>query len=506
MTYQKQYIIATIFALVAAVSLMTHSDYLYALQEQSLFVKGHTFMLTALHHNGGLWTWIGCYLTQFFYYPWLGTLMLILIWLLTFFCLVDALRLKGYWTAIALLPSAIQLFSVLSLGYWLYYCKQPGFAFAQAVSIFAGSFLAFAANRAVSYILGRSTRKQVTAKVQQAIYVLCTAVALLCVCPVFKVYAWTLPDKTFHAEMKMYRAIDECRWDDVLDEAKNYEQPTNLMVMYKNIALMHTNRLTDMFKTNNCGTLPNTPDSLKIHISQLAAPMLYYQFGQTNYAYRWAIENSVEYGMTINNLKILTRCAIINQEFDVARKYISLLRATAFHAKWANQQEELMYHSSNLMRSEEFQNIAPLLNDDVNQLDTDGGLCEKWLLDHFSDLAYPTSPKLEDVTMCAALWNEDAYSFCIHFYNYVKRHPNASIPPLYQEGAILLCTQEESPIELNGYEFDKFVSQRYNQFVRDYNELAKLGLEGDEIGTRLKQAYGTTYWWYYYFYTDFKVY
>ena len=43
--------------------------------------------------------------------------------------------------------------------------------------------------------------------------------------------------------------------------ADNETPPTNLMVLYKNIALMHTGRLTDLFKTNNCGINPFITDS-----------------------------------------------------------------------------------------------------------------------------------------------------------------------------------------------------------------------------------------------------
>ncbi|MCR5312696.1 MAG: DUF6057 family protein [Bacteroidaceae bacterium] len=498
-----KYYIAIVFAIVAYTALFTKSDYLFALQYHSLFVKGHIFMATTLNNPGGLWTWIGCYLTQFFYHPWLGALILVGIWVATYFFLSSILKLKSYWNLVAVFPVAIQLFAILSLGYYIYYCKQPGYAFAQATSILAITILALIASIVTSYFL---KKKNLSAAKYLAIDTCILIVATIIIRPVFRVYSWELPSKTFYSELKMYHAIDECRWDDVLAEAQECDNPTNLMVIYKNIALMHTDRLTDMFMINNCGTAPTVPDSLNVHISQLGAPMIYYQFGQINYAYRWAIENSVEYGTSINNMKILVRCAILNHEFDVARKYTAILKRTAYYRDWAKQQEDNIRYSSNLIKTQEFQNIAPLINEDANRLDVDNGLCEKWILNHFSDIIHPTSRKLEDVIMCIALWAEDSYSYCIHFYNYVNRHPNENIPLLYQEAAILLCSQKESPIDLNNYQFDNIITDQFNNFVRDYNDLSKLGLDSEEMGRRLKPIYGKTYWWYYYFYTDFNIY
>ena len=494
---------AITFSVIAATLLLSHSELLYELQNSSIFIKGNTFMSTTVTSMNGLWTWIGCYLTQFFYIPWLGTTLLIAIWILTFYVTSDMFRLHGIYSAIAIIPVAAQLLSIYFMGYWIYYCKQPGFAFAQAVSIFVTVTIAHVATTAV---MAFAKPKQNETVINASAGVITVILAALILRPVFKIYSLETPDKRIYHEMKMYKAMDECRWDDVIGEMKDVDEPTNLMVLYKNIALMHTGRMTEMFTTNNCGVVPQTPDSLNIHISQLGASMIYYQFGQINNAYRWAIENSVEYGMSVKELKMLIRCSILNQEFDVARKYITLLKATTFHRTWAEQQESHIRHSSNLIKSQEFQNIAPLLNEDVNLLDIDNGLCEKWLLEHFSDLAYPTTPKLEEVIMTLSLWYEDDYAFCLHFYNYVKRHQGQAIPHLFQEGAILLCTQESSPVELNDFPFDNIITERYNSFVRDYNELTKQGVNDEEKGKRMRALYGDTYWWYYYFYTDFKIY
>ena len=101
--------------------------------------------------------------------------------------------------------------------------------------------------------------------------------------------------------------------------------------------------------------------------------------------------------------------------------------------------------------------------------------------------------------MCMSLWAKDYYAFCVHFYDYVNDNPEAAIPQLYQEGAILLGTSEESPITLDGFRFDQLVADKFNQFVAEYRHMRELGIPEEEIGQRLRPYYGTTYWWYYYF-------
>lgn len=494
-----------------------NGDYLYTIQDNSVFIKGRTFMVDMVSHYGGWVTWLSCYLTQFFYHPWLGSTLIILLWLALHLLTSWLFNLKGKWSLIAFILPLLLMFNLLDYGYGIYYAKTPGFAFQPTLLcgfVIAGASLVKGFLRLL--------------KVHWADHPITSG--LLCAlffALSFTVGTWkldnhrsaiitTLTDKNFKHEMKMYRALDDFDFEAVLNEmtpsttAQPHNHttapPTNLMVLYKNIALMHTGRITDMFKTDNCGINPYKQDTTGIHISQLGAPLIYYQFGQINYSYRWAMENSVVYGQSFRNLKMMARCAIFNQEFDVAMKYLALLKHSIYYRKWALEREAWMTNSTLFIQHKEFQTISPLLHEDINQLDNDEGRCEKYLLDHFSDLRRPTSSLLEDVILCLSLWTEDGYAFCIHFYEYVQNHPNETIPPLYQQGAILYGNQPDAPITTTGFKFDATVSEQYNRFAEQYNQLSSQNLSPEEMAARMKPTFGDTYWWYYYFYTDFTIY
>ncbi len=509
-----KYIYLLIFITVAYILLpVMNADYLYTIQDNNVFISGHTFMMETVMGEGGWLAWMARYLTQFLYYPWLGSSILILFWVAIYWLIIWMFGIKDKWSFLALIIPAVLLYHLLDYGYWIYYAKIPGLPFQPTLLVF---FCLLYTWGILSLIRNLKIRWEMKG-------LICVGLlgVIIYVChllwpssPWHYNYAFrhsiktTLTDSNFKHELRMYRALDEFRFEDVLKEMPtNKEQaPTNLMVLYKNIALMHTGQMDRMFETGNCGVKPDTGDSLKIRTSLLGAPLIYYMFGQMNYSYRWAMENAVQYGLSFRNLKMMTRTAIFNKEFEVAAKYIAMLKTSTFHREWALEHEAWMTNSTNFIQSQDYQTLSPLLNEETNVLDGDDGLCEQYLLEYFSDLNHANTPLLENVTMCMALWAKDYYAYCIHFYDYVNSHPNRPIPALYQEGAILFGNAEESPITLDQFRFDDIIANKYNGFVQDYQQLQQQGVDEKEIGNRLKMLYGNTYWWYYYFYNDFNIY
>ena len=119
--------VALVIALVVLVSY--ESDYLYRVQELNLFLYTPLFFKQQLVVAGGMLTWLGTYFTQFFYHPWVGSLLLCLWMGLLTWLVQNAFRLPVHWWPILLLPCALVLITDFSLGYWLYYLKLRGYFF-----------------------------------------------------------------------------------------------------------------------------------------------------------------------------------------------------------------------------------------------------------------------------------------------------------------------------------------------------------------------------------------
>lgn len=477
-------------------------EYLFALQENSLWVKGHTFMEEIVNERGGWLSYIACYLTQILYYPWLGTTILILLWLIIFYLITYKSGIPDKFTFLMLIPIAYLPVMVLSLGYWLYYSKCPGFAFLPTLKVLVVALII-----RVIYILFIKVENTTVRLIRSLSLSLVFFIAIISVGNTyskFDQFFITVNNDNFRKELRMYHALDECRWRDILDIAPKVNDkegchPTNFMVLCKNIALMNTGQLAEqIFMYDNCCVLPQTDDSLKVHLTKQSGPMLYYHFGFINYAYRWSIENGVKYYYSFDSLKMLVRCAIFNQEFEVAMKYITILKSTTFQRKWALEHEAMIYDNRLFINSKEYQCISPLMTKD-NELAVDDANIEYFILDYFSNLN-SSKEKIEELALNASLQLQQEEEFMIHFYNYTLNHQGEAVPQTYQQAAYMLGPTDLSPIDVSQYPFDISVTSAFDSFINDYRTLSGQGKSEEQIATALKTNYGTTYWWYYYFY------
>ncbi len=115
---------------------------LYELQEQNLFLHTPLFFEQQMVRAGGLLTWTGAFLTQFFYYPLLGGGLLFLLWALLMWLLHKTFGLERCMT-LTIVPIACLLTTITNLGYWVYYLKLPGHAFAATLGTLVAVSLAW---------------------------------------------------------------------------------------------------------------------------------------------------------------------------------------------------------------------------------------------------------------------------------------------------------------------------------------------------------------------------
>lgn len=107
-----------------------NSEVLYKTQDFNLFLCGdHAFFTSMLQHQGGLLTYAGRYLTQFFYFPLLGAAMLALLLSLLEWAVSQLVPLKGYASLLHFVPSLLLLLAQTSVGYYIYLEWEPSFLF-----------------------------------------------------------------------------------------------------------------------------------------------------------------------------------------------------------------------------------------------------------------------------------------------------------------------------------------------------------------------------------------
>ena len=589
-----------------------NSDVLFMAQSKSFFSTNGQFFAECMQLPGGIVTYVASFLTQFFYHPWIGSSIMIGIWVLSLWLSKLAFRVRTAWVAVMAVPVVCLLVSMVDTEYWIYYIKQEGYWFYGTMGYFIavvlvliyslfngfisrliatvlivmtyplfGMYSLLAALYAAAITLygrgGKTTFKD--RFLQPIVAVLLVGVVpplvgqfysairmeecwisgfpsfandtvhsitpeipfiILAVVPLvfpllpkqkrsqggkaWLAYAVTVAvvvmscvwvekrdfqNYNYHAEMRMYRAADEQQWDKVLDEMVAIEgDASRQMVLLKNIALFNKGEVgTKMFCYNNMGEPPaNDFDTLHVHMVQTAAPLIYYYHGKTNFASRWAIENSVEFGYDFDNLKVLARCAIVGGEMDVARKYLEILRTSIYYKDWAERLLPLTDNPKSIKKYPEFDNVIELRDHMGSALDGDNGLVEMYLLNYFSNTMNKDSKYLQEMTLIYSMVQKDISLFWPRFFLYATLHPNVDMPKHYQEAAYLYGKLEPNNVDITGMPFDQQVKDKYASFQQVSQSLIAQGLDAKAVGEAMKAGFGDTFYWFYFFCRDLHSY
>ena len=305
-------------------------------------------------------------------------------------------------------------------------------------------------------------------------------------------------DYNFHAEMRMQRGVEECRWNDVLREAAKVKGPvTREMVMFRDIALINRGELcSKRYIYNNESIQPVTvSDSIHIRISDQAGDLIYYNFGETVFAIRRAIERCMHYGYSYYTMRMLTQCALVNGEKENARKYLRLLSRTTFQKKWAKDMQRFVEDEKLLPTDEHFRMPLKLYNEGSELVGTDDKYVEltimkKWMY------TLTTDPEAQEVALGCAMIMRDQKCFWSQVQQYYNINPGKHFP-IHAQEAMLFGVYElkMEGINLSFVQFDQRVVDRYKAFFERLNQYSGQGMNEKQIGAALRPEFGDTYMW-----------
>lgn len=300
-------------------------------------------------------------------------------------------------------------------------------------------------------------------------------------------------------------------WDKEL--TKKYQrirrrtEPTRLIVMAKNLALLKLGRSGDeMFRYLDGGAKPATP--LDIRMMQVGGKMLYYHYARLNFCYRWCLEDGVEYGWKTEYLKYMTKTSLLSGEYKAAQKYVNTLSKTLFHKKWAAKYQKYIDNPSEMAKDKEFASIRQLYCYE-DQLDGDNSLVEIYLLNYFShSFADTTTPMFDEMGMMCALILKDIPTFWQNFFRFANSHKTERMPTHFQEAALLYGNLEPGKVDISKMPFDKPIEMKFKSFM----EYARKNAMGDyaerdpEIRQKFYEQFHDTYYYFYFFIRDVKSY
>lgn len=608
-------------ALVAVFCLLLafESDYLLRVQELNLFLYTPLFFKQQMVVAGGMLTYLGTYFTQYFYYPWVGSLILCL-WLgLMMWLMARAFQLPHKWAPLLLLPVALILLTDFNLGYWLYYLKLRGHFFITVM----GTSLAVALVWAYRVVPARYTFMVLAAIVaypvagfygllavllmgiitwrlpglslgQRILHTLMAVVLLIAVpyiyyrqvyyqtnsdfiwwqalplypdseslSPYYYIYillvvfltvlaalyrvrfslswlqkpwqqvsmqmlciaviAWGCwhfwyKDASFHEELRMEACIDRCDWEGVLSIMREHDgEPTRMMVMNKNLALFKLGRAGDeMYNYPDGSRKVDSP--FEVRMAQYGGKNIYLHYGLPNYCYRWCLEDGVEYGWRAVYLKFLVRCALLNDEWQVAKKYIDLLKQTRFHRQWAEQYEPLArpryettvqaMDTQMVCKPTTLIDVHPELGpirqimSDGDVLGSDQSLVELFLL-NLQASRITNDLKCAELVLLSALQMKDIPMFWRAFFQYATLKKDNRIPRHFQEAAFLYGNLEHN-VDISHMPFDPSVPASYQEFMRTAQQYQ--GMTEEQLKVVMRSRFGNTFYYNYFLMRNMKTY
>ena len=155
----------------------------------------------------------------------------------------------------------------------------------------------------------------------------------------------------FHAEKLFYQK----KYNELIEYNSRFPSKNIITNYLNNIALAETGRLNDeLFR------FPQSPDGGTLFLKwELYGEVLrhggyfYYSLGMINEAQRWAYEYMVMRGNTPEGLKMLIKTELINSNYKVASKYISILKKTIFYRKSASKFEKMLFNAAAVESNEE---------------------------------------------------------------------------------------------------------------------------------------------------------
>ncbi|MDR1121575.1 MAG: DUF6057 family protein [Dysgonamonadaceae bacterium] len=594
---RRRWIYTVLFVVAACYFTLYYNWYFLKWAEEiSLFLPTRLFFLQHLQTAGGLLTYTGTFLTQFFHHPLLGCLLFIGLLLFVQWLTNKAFRLPKRYFSLSFIPSILLLLSVTELGYELISVKLPGYLFVGNLGVtvclacFYGyrkiknkwlslsflvllavlayplfgfyalftillcvihEFLSFLKDKHKWHLSVVATGMLLTGLIpylfyayvysriqligiyfpalpkwyllQEEMYLwwpfICLFLSLMffsvfasCrkdsdkvsptakfvvpgifVASLFFLYFHSFRDENFRTELSMSQAVAVNDWQKVVTLGKERERlsstpPTRLVTMYYHLALYKLGRAGDRLFSINHHTIPPTSVYPGLALMHQGGNPLYFHYGKINFCYRWCMENLVEYGMNVHQLKYMVKCSLMNGELALAQKYNQVLQQTFFYKSWAKKYQRYIDHYESFKEDSELKSIIPLLGYE-DRLENDASQLDNYLLNSFA-YVQGGSPEMLELSMQCNLVLDHKDEFLTRFLIYAQMQQY--IPIHYQEAALLYARLNGE--DISRLPLDKSIVDRFERMTILYRSYENR--PDEEKMAILKPSFGDTFWYY----------
>ncbi len=284
-----------------------------------------------------------------------------------------------------------------------------------------------------------------------------------------------------------YYAINN-NWDDLLKFCKEHPQETPITLNYQNLALAEKGILADSLfaYTQNGSYGLFAPWDRSIYTAFVSQRVSYF-YGDIAFAQRLAFEGNVSSTTKgfPETMKTLIRTNILQQEFQVAAKYINYLQLTFFYKDWADKQFSYLSNIESKDDDPEYIGKRMSLKNESHLLAQNSLLALAML--------NPENTKLRDFALCSYLLNKDLEGYLQCFNSYFENTQIKQLSNTYYEG-LILCSLIDSSI-VDKYQIPEQIKEEFERYISIYQGFTNT----DEQKEWLSIYFTHTFWFYYHF-------
>jgi hypothetical protein len=271
--------------------------------------------------------------------------------------------------------------------------------------------------------------------------------------------------------------------------------PSNsLTIFFNNIALCETDKLDDMLFH-----FLQSPDGKTLFLKwDMVGEVLnrggyfYYEIGMINEAHRWAFENMVIKGHSPEGLKMLIRTELINGNYEVASRYINILKKTLFYKNEAKSFEILLFNDAAVNSDKELgEKRQNKVENDFFSITDDPYINIEMILASDS-----LNRKAFEYNVAFMLLKKNLKGIALALPEFEK-FGFTRLPVHVEEAALALAASNKGNLpDLGNLHISNDTELRWNQY------LSVLKLYNNDIRSAeptLKRRFGDTFWYYVFF-------
>lgn len=311
---------------------------------------------------------------------------------------------------------------------------------------------------------------------------------------------WTRYDTALAKVVTCRQFYKQRQWDALLQEAKENPYGDHRVQFMTNFALCHKGELLDeMFSypqpwgtrglfLNFSGTQTANPAEDDTHDGMYNSDLLY-EMGHVNFALQHAHNSISLLGKTYETLTRMAECSMVNGNEAMARKYLNLLERTLFHRDLARRYKAILADPG--AAEQEF----GALRERLPTVDGFGHPTRHFLVLLQSK---PDNRMAFEYLMAWLLLEKtpDAVESISADVGHLRDVGLTRLPRHCQEAMLLKALFTETPVDPQGFHYDRAVAERVDRFGHDMSG------QGALRDTSMAQAlYGDTYMFYWFFVT-----